>query len=69
MQLPENPLPTPHPNDLATLEHLRDRHHPGRLEPPAQGEKRIVLACLKCNRQKGRESHFKAIGKMLPAGA
>jgi hypothetical protein len=34
---------------MATLDHLRPRHHPSRHEPARNGERRIVLACWKCN--------------------
>ena len=37
----------------ATIEHLRSRLHPGRREP-ARGEQRRVLACWKCNNERGR---------------
>lgn len=40
--------------DAATIEHLRSRLHPNRQEP-AHGDVRWVLACHKCNHQRGRE--------------
>lgn len=46
----------PFPDDLCTLDHLRNRYHPGRLEPTT-GETRYVAACYACNHRRGRESH------------
>lgn len=43
------------PNNYATIEHLRDRFDPTRNEPNHQQDKRIVLACNKCNNDRGRE--------------
>lgn len=43
------------PANFATFEHLRDRFHPGRTEP-ANGERRIVLACWRCNGERARKS-------------
>ena len=43
------------PRNLATLDHLRDRFHPGRQEP-ARGDKRYVMACWECNHERGRQS-------------
>ena len=42
------------PDNLCTIEHLRDRFHPDRQEPG--NDRRHVAACLKCNFEKGRES-------------
>jgi hypothetical protein len=44
----EKPQPHEHPPRMCTLEHLRTRAHPGRLEP-AKGQKRRVAACYECN--------------------
>lgn len=41
------------PEDLATLEHLRDRYHPARQEQPRQREQRWALACWRCNTDRG----------------
>ncbi len=49
------------PQNFATFEHLYDRFHAERMEP-ANGTKRIALACRKCNHKRGqtRESaHLK----------
>lgn len=40
------------PPDLCTLDHLRDRFDPARRQP-ANGEKRLVAACFKCNNDRG----------------
>lgn len=37
---------------LCTLEHLRSKAHPGRLEQ-SNGERRTVAACWECNRARG----------------
>ncbi len=42
----------PVPNE-ATLDHLRSRLHPDRLEP-ANGEIRLVMACRQCNNERGQ---------------
>jgi 5-methylcytosine-specific restriction endonuclease McrA len=41
---------------LATIDHLRPRHHPGRLEPYHHGQepRRHVLACWKCNNDRDK---------------
>lgn len=36
---------------VATLDHLRAKHHPGRLDR-TPGEHRIVLACYECNNKR-----------------
>lgn len=57
MLLPTDGMHINHPpKNLATLDHLRDRFHPGRREPAQNNERRIVLACWGCNNQRGRES-------------
>lgn len=43
------------PKNLATLDHLRDRNHPGRAIP-ANGEQRLVIACWQCNFDRGKTS-------------
>lgn len=43
------------PLNLATIDHLRDRFHPGRTEP-ANGDQRWVAACWDCNNKRGRAS-------------
>lgn len=48
------------PDNLATIEHLRDRLHEGRREPPMNQERRQVLACFKCNNLVGAE-RYKAL--------
>lgn len=50
-----------YPNNLATLEHLRSRLHPKRLEPnPTYTEQRHVLACRKCNQETCRRDELLA---------
>lgn len=48
------------PEDLATIEHLRDRLHPERQAPLIGVEQRQVLACRKCNNLVGAE-RYKAL--------
>lgn len=43
------PKGEPHPDNAATIEHLRSRLDPKRTERPGPGEKRWVLGCRKCN--------------------
>ena len=45
--------PTP---NMATLEHLRMRIDKNRTEP-SHGERRIVLACRKCNNKEGNRRY------------
>jgi 5-methylcytosine-specific restriction endonuclease McrA len=40
------------PKDMATIDHLRDRFHPERRQPP-RGEERYVAACWNCNNKRG----------------
>jgi hypothetical protein len=40
------------PDDAATLDHLFDRFDPRRHMPP-QGQKRYVMACHRCNHDRG----------------
>lgn len=42
------------PPNLATIDHLRPRHHPGRREPIKPGEVRHVLSCWKCNNDRDK---------------
>lgn len=60
------------PNE-ATIDHLRPRHHPGRLEPIQRGELRRVLACWECNNKRDQwessllpKEWFYANGGSLP---
>lgn len=39
---------------MATIDHLRARHHPGRTEPPKNNEVRLVLACWTCNNERDK---------------
>lgn len=48
------------PRNGATIDHLRDRTHPGRREP-ARGEQRLVAACRDCNERRGAETQ-RALG-------
>lgn len=41
------------PANTLTLDHLRDRFHPGRQQP-ARGDKRYVAACWQCNAERGQ---------------
>lgn len=41
-------------DDWCTLEHLRDKFDPRRLEPSKKGERRLVAACRRCNHDRGR---------------
>ncbi len=41
------------PPRLATIEHLRDRYHPGRRDGNPNREKRWALACWECNTERG----------------
>lgn len=51
--IPPN-APTSRPaENWATRDHLRDRFNPARSEPIQRGEIRIVLACWKCNNERG----------------
>lgn len=43
------------PLNMATLDHLHSRLDPARLEAVKPGECRTVLACWKCNHERGRE--------------
>lgn len=53
---PGPPKGPPNPR-LATIDHLRPRHHPGRREPTNGKEFRRVLACWKCNNERDRREH------------
>jgi hypothetical protein len=41
--------------NVATIDHLRPRHHPLRREPAKNQEVRRVLSCFKCNNDRDRE--------------
>ena len=41
------------PDNFATVEHLRSKYQESRKEPNLGNEQRIVLACNKCNNEKG----------------
>lgn len=45
------------PNNLATIEHIYTRFDPRRRTPNVNNERRHVLACYKCNHEKGQEAH------------
>lgn len=45
------------PENAATIDHLRSRYHPGRQEP-ANGEKRLVLSCWRCNQERNRQEEI-----------
>ena len=44
------------PDNMATLDHLRDRLNPKRTEPNQNCEPRTVLSCKKCNELNGKKS-------------
>jgi hypothetical protein len=55
--LPSKHWKGPMSPNVATIDHLRPRHHPGRLEPAKNQEVRRVLSCWKCNNERDqRES-------------
>lgn len=71
--LPSADGKSPRVMNEATIDHLRPRHHPGRLEP-CSGEIRRVLACWECNNKRDQwesallpKSWFYAHGGSLPA--
>ena len=45
------------PDNLATVDHLRPRTHPLRLEPNPTGAERTVLACNKCNWLRNKQDY------------
>jgi hypothetical protein len=49
----EYPKGTQRPDNYATIDHLRPRHHPLRREP-ANGDIRHVLACFRCNNDRDK---------------
>ena len=55
LHIPNDPLPPEIRNRVATLDHVRARHHPDRLKPPEPGEVLHVLSCWKCNNERDRE--------------
>ena len=40
--------------NAATIEHLRSRYNPRRMEPNRGNDRRLVLACWKCNNGQNR---------------
>lgn len=46
------------PANTATLEHLYSRWHPLRQTKPAPGERRVVMACHRCNNDRGRHEQL-----------
>ena len=44
--------------NVATVEHLRSRNHPDRLEPNDGNTERTVLACNKCNNERNRQEEL-----------
>lgn len=55
--LPSKHWKGPTASNVATIDHLRPRHHPGRLEPCNGREFRRVLSCFKCNNERDRIEH------------
>jgi len=45
----------PLPDNFATLDHLYQAKDPRRIEAFRKGERQIVLACSKCNFDRGKE--------------
>ena len=43
------------PDDAATIDHLRSRYDPLRQVPATRNECRRVLACFRCNFERGRK--------------
>lgn len=43
----------PMPDNCATLDHLRSRLNPSRYEKAGPNEERTVLACFRCNTDRG----------------
>lgn len=39
---------------LATIDHIRPRHHPERREPPKPGQVLLVLSCWRCNNERDK---------------
>ena len=50
--LPSRVGKSPKAKNEATIDHLRPRHHPGRLEPAKNQEVRRVLSCWECNNKR-----------------
>jgi hypothetical protein len=51
----ESPAKGRLPDNLATVDHLRPKHDPTRREKVSKGtERRIVLACRKCNHERDK---------------
>lgn len=42
-------------NRLATIDHIRPRHHPDRTKPPEPGETLLVLSCWRCNNDRDKQ--------------
>lgn len=40
------------PDNMATVDHLYTRYHPERQSKPVDGDRRLVLACNRCNRER-----------------
>ncbi len=57
---------------LATIDHIRPRHHPDRGKRPEPGERLHVLACWKCNNERDhreraalpKEYHWQKCGSL-----
>ncbi len=44
------------PDNMATIDHLRNRLDSDRKEPNTESQSRTVLSCKKCNQDRGDES-------------
>ncbi len=51
------------PPNAATVEHIYPRLHPKRREPNYSQEKRLALACFKCNNEKSVRDQVDYLGK------
>ena len=49
MVLPRKAIPQPFPDNMCTVEHLKDQFDPARQVPAKEGEVRHVAACWRCN--------------------
>lgn len=54
LHIPHEPLSPEIRDRVATLDHVRARHHPDRTKPPEPGEVLHVLSCWRCNNERDR---------------
>ncbi|MCI0391869.1 MAG: hypothetical protein MOB07_24265 [Acidobacteria bacterium] len=55
LHIPHEPLPPAIRDRVATLDHVRARHHPDRLKRPESGDVLHVLSCWRCNNERDRQ--------------